>query len=202
LNNTLGFVVADVPMPAVMRINGYTSRGLPETTGARDAATKPSTRPSPLPFDVTGEPNPALALSLALDGGAFIVKSPKATFTNRDPDKLLARWWVNGAAVSSQVMPAQRAMQQTGQVQPTDTITVRFGLPDFLGDLRSGDRIGLQLLHSPEGFDPAPSGIMQMQQWLMQAQTEHDEWPMLSNRIEFEMTDALLNEKDHADDGK
>jgi len=93
-------------------------------------------------------------------------------------------------------------MLQTGQVRLTDTITVRFDLPDFLGDLRPGDRIGLQLLHSPDGFDPAPSGVMQMQHQLMQAQTDHDEWPMLSNRIEFVMTAALLKEKDHADEGR
>jgi hypothetical protein len=202
VNNTFGFVVADRAMPAVIRINGYTSRDLPDVSGSRDAVTKPSTRPSPLPFDVTSEPNAVHAMSLVLEGGAFVVKSSKVTFSNRDQDKLLARWWVNGAAVNSEVMPAQLAMQRTGQVQAADTVSVRFGLPDFLGDLRPGDRVALQLLHSPDGFDPAPSGIMQMQHQMMHAQTEHDQWPMLSNRIEFEITEAMLTEKDHADDGK
>jgi hypothetical protein len=195
INDAAGFVVADDPMPAVIRINGYASRGLPGTAKAAGGTTQPSTRPSPLPFDVATEPHPTLALSLALEGGAFVVKSPTATFSNRRDDQLLARWWVNGAAVSSEVMPPQRATQQTGQVKATDTLTVRFGLPDFLGDIRAGDRIGLQVLHAPDGFEPAPSGIMQLQQQVIQALTAHDEWPMLSNRIDFELTEPLLREK-------
>jgi hypothetical protein len=196
VDGKLSGVVANDPRPAIIRITGHRSHSLSEPPEAGDATTKSSTRPSPLPFDVGVEPDARARLSLAFDGGAFVVKSPRADFTDRSHDRLLARWWVNGRPVAADKVPPKYAQQHTGQERMTDTLRVGFGLPNFLGDVKVGDRIRLQVLYAPDGFEPAPMGQAVMMQQIAQVFAK-DARPMLSNRIEFELTDALLAEKDH-----
>ena len=60
--------------------------------------------------------------------------------------------------------------------------------------------MGLQVLYSPDGWDPVSVGdAMQMQLQRMMRLRPKDTltWPTVSNRIEFVLTDELLAARDH-----
>lgn len=138
-----------------------------------------------------GEVNYPLALSLT--EGDFVVRSPVKLVDWPDL-YLLARWWVNGQPIAPH-RPEGISMRAIGrQVSFTKEMRIRFGLPDTLGKLEPGDKIGLQVLYSPAMIGQVP--VSTGSHACLKATRPHDSRqatvPMTSNRIEFWATKAML----------
>ncbi len=80
------------------------------------------------------------------------------------------------------------------QVSFTKKMQIRFGLPDTLGKLEVGDKIGLQVLYSPAMIEQVPISPISLA--LLRAASPHGAnvaaVPMTSNRIEFAVAKAML----------
>jgi hypothetical protein len=72
-------------------------------------------------------------------------------------------------------------------------VDIRLVLPDSLGDLKVGDKVGVQMLYSPGGWQ-VPESEMRLGRLL--AQTPRS--PLLSNRLEFKVTGAMLKARSAA----
>jgi hypothetical protein len=89
-------------------------------------------------------------------------------------------------------------MQQASarQIRSVDEVTIAFGLPDFLGaELKAGDRVTVQLLYLPYGYEPVTRERQMMQQLIMPITKRR--WPEMTKRIQFALTDALLARRDN-----
>ncbi len=132
------------------------------------------------------EPQP---LKLAISDGAFVVAS-KVELANRPDEYLLARWWVNDKAV---VAPAPKAGVQTKKaradaVSKTKEMKVALRLPTYLGTLKAGDEVILQVMHCDGGYSRlGGEAVAQLVKG----------WPafgpMLSNELTFTVTKEMLS---------
>lgn len=138
-----------------------------------------------------GEVNYPLALSLT--DGDFVVRSPVKLVDWPDLH-LLARWWVNDHLISPR-RPEGISMRQFGRrVSFTKEMRIPFGLPDTLGQLKPGDKIGLQVLYSPAMIEQVP--ISADSHARLHAARPHEfgqaAAPMTSNRIDFTVTKSMF----------
>jgi hypothetical protein len=151
--------------------------------------------PGELPDGAANDVSPPMRLTFR--EGIFVIHADNK-FPADAPSELLARWWVNGQAVAAPVPKEIRAEQSGKQFRsskPVEEAAITFGLPDFLGDLKPGDRVALRLLYSPQGTAPLiPMHLAQM----MRQQQRYWLWPVMTNRIEFVVTEELLAKRDHA----
>ncbi|MDD5260365.1 MAG: hypothetical protein PHD76_00810 [Methylacidiphilales bacterium] len=143
---------------------------------------------SPLPEFIPSKPYEGIQLSLK--GNELIVKlDEKEGLTDCFPDEyFLTRWWINGKPFIPKLEIPTNAIKLRawcGHVSPVKEMHFRMEFhPEVLG-VKKGDRVGMQLLYCPRGWEYV--GPVQMDQAL-KAQTE-DEYPKpisrLSNRIDF-----------------
>jgi hypothetical protein len=183
-------VVADAPFPAMPSF-GYAGATIGEG--------------KTLPGDVADDRAEKSPLRLSLDGNSFILRSDdgKPSLYGEQDENALARWWVNGKpiAIPEDAIPRVLQRQQAWQRMRGGSTELRiaFGLPDFLGKLNRGDRVGVQVLWCPNGHKP----LLRMQTashdgpLRMQHANARWNWPVLSNRIEFQLTDERLADRDH-----
>ena len=75
-------------------------------------------------------------------------------------------------------------------------MTIAFALPDFVGDLKPGDRLAVQLLYAPDGHEPLSSMRMHLAQ-MMRMQRRDWPWPVMTNRLEFLLTAELLAKREN-----
>ena len=128
-------------------------------------------------------------LKLSLNGGVIVITADRPMI-DRPARHLLARWWVNGEPVVARPVERQFAHSGFGQVRQTNGFRVGLGLPESLGKLKPGDRVGLQVLYCPAGFDRvSKTGAMKQ---LMEQVAAASAVPLLSNNLEFELTRELL----------
>ena len=137
-------------------------------------------------------------LRLALEGGAFVIATDHGT-TRSPNESFLARWWVNGQPVTAPRPGAERAKFQQRLSPKGAPVTVGFGLPDHLPALKPGDRVAVRLMSAAEGQQLLPfggEGVLHQQQ-LRAIDPDAVDRPLLSNRLEFEVTEELLRHADH-----
>jgi hypothetical protein len=136
-------------------------------------------------------------LRLTLEGGAFVIATDRGT-TRSPNESFLARWWVNGRPVAAPRPGAERAKFQQRLSPKGAPVTVGFGLPDHLPALKPGDRVALRLMYAAEGqrLLPFGTGGVFRQQQMRAVDPDAVDRPLLSNRLEFEVTDELLAEAD------
>lgn len=132
-------------------------------------------------------------LQLSLEAEQFVIQSP-VRLVDWPDYYLLARWWVNGEPVLPR-RTEEISMRSIGrQVSFTKEMQIQFGLPDALGRLEVGDKIGLQVLYSPAMIEQVP--ISHAPVACLHAVSPHDSdvaaMPITSNRIEFAVTRAML----------
>ena len=172
-----GYVVLDEALPAMPRLG---------QAEVEVSTTQPAAE-SRLPADFhDGEESP---LRLSLEKEAFVVRGKKRIFDDA-PEQMLARWWVNGKPlVPAGPFDSRRLRQQmrARQVRLINEVLIDFGLPDYLGELKAGDRIAVQLIWSPLGHEPVMT--RQLVQMMQRMQTRDWLWPVM---IEFELTEELL----------
>lgn len=157
--------------------------------------------PMPNPWiDYISEPATAVRtderiypLKLSVENGDFVIQSP-VKLVDWPDFYLLARWWVNDQPISPR-RPEGISMREIGRrVSFTNEMRVRFGLPETLGQLEPGDKIGLQVLYSPAMIQQVP--ITAASHSCLHAAARHDSnaafLPMTSNRVNFTVTKAML----------
>ena len=127
-------------------------------------------------------------LKLSLDNArAFRISS--VIPMNDDVElSFLARWWINDAPLPADTTYTPM-IQRARQFRTANDIDVGFGLPPGAKDVRAGDRVSLQLLYSPAGWRPPFGAPM-----LRAARTAGTNLPLLSNRLDFVVTPAMLAE--------
>ena len=149
-------------------------------------------------------------LALSLEKGVFVVKCEAKM--RRDPDhRLLARWWVNGKSVTW-TKPRDALLDDIMRARAVSygkEMTVGFGLPARLGDLKVGDKVALQVLYTPgkhQWFHNPNEMVFgrALQKLAVMTAGSHEavHVPMLSNRIEFEVTEAMLDQRKKAADAE
>jgi hypothetical protein len=190
-------VVADRPFPAMPR---FGAGGAPF---AATQPTQPSRAVSALPAEIADDPAASSPLQLTLEDGVFVLRTDdgKAKLRSDVDETALARWWVNGQpiAISKHAIPKRLMLQQSEQrmLARSKQLDVVFGLPDFLGTLRAGDRVAVQVLWCPDGTEIMAGQHMRVQKLMDMQRSDQWTWPVLSNRLEFVVTDDLLVQRDH-----
>lgn len=129
-------------------------------------------------------------LKLSISAGAFAIGS-KVRLVNRPDEYLLARWWVNGKAVVPPAPKAKTGSQEekarTETVTGTKEMKVALRLPTYLGRLKAGDKVTLQVMHCDGGYSRlSGEAVAQLvNAWPAFA-------PMLSNELTFTVTREML----------
>ncbi len=125
------------------------------------------------PTDVSAE------LTLKGNSEGLIIQSQQPMIVARPDWHFLARWWVNGKPfVPSQ--PREFLADENGLIVTGQRIRIQLEFdPADLG-AEAGDRVGLQLLHLPDGWRPVDNSVAHLSAF-------HDgrNLPRLTNRIEF-----------------
>jgi hypothetical protein len=121
-------------------------------------------------------------LKVDVDGRNLSITSDTDISTYRADWHLLARWWVNGEPF----IPAQVAEfpgDENGRITRGRRLRVALDFDPRRLDAKRGDRIGLQLLYCPHGWEWVTSGVEMLRAVPMQ-EDFHD-ISRLSNRVEF-----------------
>jgi len=138
-------------------------------------------------------------LRLTLDGKAFVVRAGVKMVDWPDLH-VLARWWVNGRPVIPKRSEGMEMIQLGRLLSYAREMKVAVGWPDSLGNLGEGDKVGLQVLYSPGMTEQIPRKRADGK--LLCAAFAGDEdvarVPLLSNRIDFTITQALLDARSQA----
>jgi hypothetical protein len=129
-------------------------------------------------------------LKLSLKDGVFLIDAGKQEMEDRPEELLLARWWVDGEPAAMDVAREPRQMAEARKVEYASQMKVAFGLPANLAGVRVGDKLTLQVMYSPDGFEPAEPE--QQFQRLMRARRSDGVGLAISNKLEFTVTEAML----------
>ena len=134
-------------------------------------------------------------IELKLEQGAFVLRSEVGL--EWDPRHLLARWRVNGVPPRFDVLEGLEAAEALRKRTRSKEARVAFALPGFLGAVKPGDKVALQVLYSPEEVEYVrPPGemmrIRRLVQDLREKRDDEAQTPLLSNRLEFEVTAEML----------
>ena len=76
---------------------------------------------------------------------------------------------------------------------------MKFGLPDILGELKAGDKVRLQVMYSPDEYRIAVLARGAVPRAMRPiAKDDVARVPMVSNRIEFDVTEEMLETRKKA----
>lgn len=138
-------------------------------------------------------------LRLALRDDVLVINSP-VEMLNWPDLHLLARWWVNNRPIVPQRSGGLRAIHLGRAIHYQDGMQLGFGLPACLGPLKVGDKVRLQVLYSPGGIIQLPSKDLGLDlvQRLATPRRDAAVVPLLSNPLEFVVTEAMLAQRAEA----
>lgn len=137
-------------------------------------------------------------LNMELQDGILVITPPQSLLYWIDY-LMLARWWVNGEPVVASRGDGQ--FQVMLQRDPTyvQQLKAALALPDSLGSLKPGDRVGVQVLYCPDGYLPVAAkrghGVNPLNALFG---PDRLAVPIESNRVEFVVTEAMLAEREAA----
>lgn len=142
---------------------------------------------APLPRLATLEPDPKLKLSMR--GMTLTLRADDRLHVNDPREEILTRWWINGEPCQDRGglrTPHDLIDGQEMLKRRIDAKEVRLELRFDANRLgaKKGDRIKLQLLHSPSGWEPVRRGQFVLSR-LRAAHAEPIEAPRMSNAVEF-----------------
>ena len=131
-------------------------------------------------------------LALSLQNNEFQIQSNGLKMVDWPDENLLARWWVNDAPVVPPRNDTCMKMQQGRRVGATELMQVSWNFPDDLGEIKAGDKLKLQVLYCPTGYEclmktPSSGAAIAM----MASETAVPR-PLLSNVLEIVVTKELL----------
>ena len=168
-----------------LAVNGY-GRALPTADGLSpiDCIGEGETRDTDHPLPRLQPSQPDDGLRIEVTGGGFVLESEREIIVARPDWHLLARWWVNGEPYIPKPLEEQVA-DQNGLMRYGKRVDVELEFDPAAIGARSGDRIGLQVMHLPNGW----SYVSEHGEQLLHAvETLAEDPPSLarmSNRIEF-----------------
>lgn len=129
-------------------------------------------------------------LKLRIEAGQFVVGGGH-TLPDWSDYQLLSRWWVNGkpvepAQIDEIPAPGRRTTMHGGNLK------IGFGWPASLRNVQVGDRLGLQVLFSPEMFHPILKDEEGPRLDCSLSLRGTPRMPLLSNRLDFIVTPELM----------
>lgn len=156
-------------------------------------------RPDPVDLDtlpcqvsMPARDNPPLLL--AMNGKELVVSSQERLWSSVG---LLGRWWVNGIPIS---VPSTHRSMSAYKSTSGNRAKLRLVLPEMLGSLRVGDKIGLQVLYVPRGMREPDEKRWPVRDGLIDWHP-YPAVPLLSNRIEFTVIQGMLDGREEAMQG-
>ena len=96
--------------------------------------------------------NPSKTIKLAAKTHGLLLQSDSAIELSSIEENLLARWWVNGEFVAPQASAVHVLRERTGRMIAGNQLEIILDRDCFQGVAKTGDRIGVQLLHVPQGW--------------------------------------------------
>ncbi len=96
--------------------------------------------------------NPSKTIKLAAKTHGLLLQSDSAIELSSIEENLLARWWVNGEFVAPQALAVHVLRERTGRMIAGNQLEIVLDRDCFQGVAKTGDRIGVQLLHVPQGW--------------------------------------------------
>lgn len=163
----------------------------------------PGPRAGPL-FGLPEEEGPASSssLKLSVDGNILRIDAPAPVLRSSLARHLLARWWLNGQPVAAHLARDESRRKYSRSSQFVASFQLGLSVPGCV-HASTGDRVGLQIVYCPAGYSPLPSrrrAVDAISQSL-QAAPDLYPWqkvPLLSDRIEFTVTQDMLKRTSHA----
>lgn len=98
-------------------------------------------------------------------------------------DSVLARWWVNGKPFQPGPFEAIQQEGGLGGSRMVDSLLLKVKLDVSKLGAKSGDKIAVQFLHCPSGFQFTDDQKLEMLARMIRE--ESDNFPRISNKIEF-----------------
>ncbi len=95
---------------------------------------------------------PSKTLKLVANDGGFLLQSDYPIEVSNPDDNLLVRLWVNGEFVPPKASAVSTLKNRTGKMIDGDELRIVWDRDCFQGLAKTGDRIGMQLLHVPQGW--------------------------------------------------
>ncbi|UCE49305.1 MAG: hypothetical protein JSW47_04015, partial [Phycisphaerales bacterium] len=166
----------------------------------------------PISAKATGQTGPSISLSMK--GGFFSLKTDKRILPTRG-SRLLARWWLNGESVLPQSAGEHvLAEEAVGSSQATGAVTgmsagVENAGPEGLASLlhlpaklpievlkaRPGDKVGLQVMLSPDRIE-SPVLSPESSQCIPSLDIgDSPAVPIFSNRLDFKVNSAIIAQR-------
>jgi hypothetical protein len=143
----------------------------------------------PLPAKVTGQSGPSIRLSVT--SGFFSLKSDKRILPTRG-SRLLARWWLNGKPVRPQPAEDLVAVDSSHIEGLARLLRLPVRLPMAVLKARPGDKVGLQVMLSPDRIE-SPSLKAGSSQCIASLDIrESPVVPVLSNRLDFKVSAGMI----------
>jgi hypothetical protein len=142
---------------------------------------------TPLPQLIPDQPDPQSQLTMV---GGTLVYTGKRIHWVFPQDYFLTRWWVNDQPYALPLEPKSEATCRCfeGMVPATDPASATFQLdfqPDRLG-IRRGDKVSVQLLNCPSGYENLPYGRNEALDLASgDAELPWTNYSFLSNRVDF-----------------
>ena len=95
---------------------------------------------------------PSKTLKLVANDGWFQLQSDSSIEVSNPECNLLVRLWVNGEFVPPKASAVSTLKNRTGKMIDGDELRIVWDRDCFQGLAKTGDRIGMQLLHVPQGW--------------------------------------------------
>jgi hypothetical protein len=128
----------------------------------------------------------------------IVVDSP-VKLINWPDMHLLARWWINDRAVIPTRSDEVKQISLGRLMTYSKRLPIAFRLPASLGELKPSDKVSLQVLYSPDMIRQLPeSRFLESLEYLVASPDDKSATvPLLSNRLEVEVTEELLSQRVH-----
>ena len=134
-------------------------------------------------FSVLAEAKKLEAIKLAAKTHGLLLQSDSAIELSSIEENLLARWWVNGEFVAPQVLAVHVLRERTGRMIAGNQLEIVLDRDCFQGVAKTGDRIGVQLLHVPQGWTGTGDQHSKMQ--LISRSNQRPPSLRMTERIDF-----------------
>jgi hypothetical protein len=131
-------------------------------------------------------------LNLKFENNTIEISADGVTL-DEPTQQLLARWWVNDRpiAVDPNIKPGLQSLAM--KQMKKEPLAVPLDLPKFLGDLKIGDKIGLQLMYTEESQRLPGTHPSSVDQMTRMHRIQQYPIPLISNRLDIIVDDHLLS---------
>ena len=126
---------------------------------------------------------PSKTLKLVASEGGFLLQSDSSIEVSNPEGNLLARLWVNGEFVPPKASAVSTLKNRTGKMIDRDELRIMWDRDCFQGVAKAGDRIGMQLLHVPQGW--SGTGDQHSKMHLTSRSKQRPAISRMTNRIDF-----------------